>query len=180
MLYIIVFFSWSIWIAATSGTVAGCFLTAWLIKCWRPKRYYWPITIESHHLFTIKGIIMQLKVHAGKEVPIGLGKPIKADQTPSEIEEGSLKITSDDETVATWERDDQAENPDDPYSGKIVWQGPGNTVIRITGDADLGDGVETIELDIEVEALSEEATGFAAPTVGAERDHVEESAAGAE
>lgn len=141
-------------------------------------RYTWPVTV-SHHSFTIKGIIMKIALHAGKEVPVVLGKPVKKDGTPAEIEEGSLKIEIVDgggahaDSVVSWERDDQAANPDDPYTGKLVWHEAGDVILHMTGDADLGEGIETIDLDIDIEALDEEAVGFADPVVGAERDHVE-------
>lgn len=129
---------------------------------------------------------MKLTIHAGKEVPVVIGKPVNKDGTPGEIQDGSLAIVILDEDgnsgedIASWERDDQAVNPDDPYTGKVVWRAAGEAFLKVTGDADLGDGVETIELVIDLVLLEAEAVGFADPTVGTERDHVDGSAEGSE
>lgn len=172
-------------IAATVTLLAtAAYVTYRITNCNRP-RYTWPVTLSLNSI-TIKGIIMKIALHAGKELPVVLGKPVKKDGTPAEIEEGSLKIEVVDggnahaDNVVSWERDDQAANPDDPYTGKLVWHEAGDVILRVTGDADLGEGVETIDLDIEVEALEEEAVGFSDPTVGTERDHVDGSAEGSE
>lgn len=172
--------------------LTSMFLTALVYIAWaewRKRRRAaefipWPSTV-SLHSFTIKGIIMELRIHPAKEVPLVLGKPVKRDGTPSEIEEGTLAIDVVDDDgnpsdLATWERDDKAANPDDPYTGKVVWRAAGKAKLRQKGDADLGDGVETIEHDITLTLLDEEAVDFSDASVGAERDHVDESTEGSE
>lgn len=176
-------FPWvaSLWIAAAAGLLAGWYLARWVYKeARRPAGGFGPTTL-SLHSFTINAIIMKIALHAGKEVPVVLGKPVKKDGSPAEIQEGSLVIkvldadNNDAEHIVSWERDDEAANPDDPYTGKLVWRSAGSATLVVNGDADLGEGVETIALEVDIEALDEEAIGFADPTVGAERDHVEES-----
>lgn len=73
----------------------------------------------------------------------------------AQIEAGSVKVSSDDEGVATLEQD-----PDDEKKIKVVGQRAGATVVRISADADLGEGVKTIETQVAVEIEAGEATGF--------------------
>lgn len=165
-------------IAVLAIVGAAAYVAYRMTNCNGP-RYTWPATL-SLHSFTIKGIIMEVRIHPRKEVPLVLGKPVKKNGSPAEIEEGTLAVEVTDENgdptdLATWERDDKAANPDDPYTGKVVWRGAGKAILRQRGDADLGLGVETIEHDITLTLLDEDAVDFSDATVGAERDHVEES-----
>lgn len=171
-------------VTATITLLATAAYVAYRITQYTQPTYTWPATV-SLHSFTIKGIIMELRIHQGKEVPVVLGKPVKKDGSTSEIEEGTLTVEVVDENgdptdLASWERDDQAANPDDPYTGKVVWRGAGKATLRQRGDADLGEGVETIEHDITLTLLDEEAVDFSDATVGAERDHVDQSTEGSE
>lgn len=112
---------------------------------------------------------------AGYELPFVLGKPINKDGGEAPIQEGSLQKISSDENVFTVERDELAENPDDPYTGKLVWRGEGEAEFDVSADADLGDGVEEITMTIDIEALAEGAVGFAPIQFGTPRKIQEES-----
>lgn len=78
------------------------------------------------------------------------------------VQEGSIEFSSDDSGIVSVEA-----NPDGgPYSVKIkTLTKTGATAIRIKADADLGEGVKTIEGVLAVEVVSGEATGFAEPEV---------------
>ncbi len=117
---------------------------------------------------------MQVDLQAGFELPFVLGKPINAKGEEVAID-GELQKLSSEESIFTVERDELSDNPDDPYVGKLVWRGEGEATFQVSGDADLGDGVDTIKLDIDVHALAEGAVGFAPISFGTARKHVEES-----
>lgn len=134
-----------------------------------PLGYSWPVTFIYNSL-KIKGDMSNFQLKPGFELPFVLGKPVLADGvTEAPVEDGSLKISSTDEAVFTIAKDDQAENPDDPYTGKIVYVGLGKANFHVEADADLGAGVDTITMDIEGEMLAAEAAGFAGVTFGAPR-----------
>jgi hypothetical protein len=78
------------------------------------------------------------------------------------VQDGSISFSSDDSSVAIVEA-----NPDGgPYSVKISsGEKTGATAIRIQADADLGEGVKTIEGVLTLEVLAGEAVAFGDPTV---------------
>lgn len=154
-------------------------ITLWLRKRLRKQQVVsWPMTLRFHHL-KIKGDITMFQLLPGTELPFVLGKPIKADGTPGEIEDGSLKILSTDESVFVIAKDAKAADPDDPFTGVIRYVGPGEAKFHAEGDADLGDGVDTIVLEVDGTCLEAEATGFAPIAFGAARPIEQEESASA-
>lgn len=119
---------------------------------------------------------MEFQLMAGFELPFVLGKPVDSQGNERPIEGGSLIIGSSDESVFTVERDELAEDPDDPFVGKIVWRKEGSAVLKIEADADLGEGVKPISQEITGTMLAEGAVGFAPISFGAARKHEETSA----
>lgn len=77
------------------------------------------------------------------------------------VQDGSVAFSSDDESVATVEA-----NPDGgPYSAKVTTGDKvGATTVKISADADLGEGVKTIEGLLTVEVRAGDAVGFTEPT----------------
>lgn len=80
---------------------------------------------------------------------------------PAQIEPGSLEYGSSDESVVTVEED-----PDDETKVKIVSNGdpitaPKVATVTVKADADLGEGVVTIEGTVAIVLEPEQATGFA-------------------
>ncbi len=73
----------------------------------------------------------------------------------AEIEAGSVNATSSDENVFTVEKD-----PENEKKIKVVGQRAGAAILTISADADLGEGVKTIETQVAINVLSSEATGF--------------------
>lgn len=148
----------------TALTVVAIFL----FKVRRRQRYRWPLTLIHNHL-KIKGDIMQFELQAGYEIPFVLGKPIDSEGNVREIEDDTLSITSTNPSAFTIERDEDAEDPDDPFTGKIVWQGEGQGDFVATADADLGEGVKEIELRATGIMLAPGAVGFAPISFGTAR-----------
>lgn len=134
----------------------------------RKNRNYprWPITFIFSHS-KIKGTIMSFQIHTDEVLPFKLGKPIDSTGKDAEVEEGSLVIESSDPAVFTIEKD--PDFPDDPYAGIIVSQGVGNATLKAKADADLGEGVTEITLDVDGEVLAAGAVGFAPWSFGTPR-----------
>jgi hypothetical protein len=116
--------------------------------------------------FKIKSENLMTEVPFGaKSVEISFGAPKDKFDNPAKIEEGSLKIESTDSEILTVEQSEV--NPDNPYACKVVFTGKaGVAQVKISADADLGEGVKTIEGAASFETVAGEATGFGAPVVG--------------
>jgi len=126
----------------------------------------WPITFIYSH-FKIKGTAMSFQLHTDEVLPFKLGKPVDSTGADAEVEEGSLVIESSDPTVFTIEQD--PDFPEDPYAGLIVSQGEGTATLKAKADADLGEGVEEITLEVEGQILAAGAVGFAPWAFGTPR-----------
>lgn len=134
----------------------------------RGRPVKWPITfIYSRN--KIKGQIMSFQLHSDEVLPFKLGRPVNSNGGEAPVEEGSLAITSSDPNVFAVERD--PEFPDDPYAGLIVPPdgSTGTATFKAKADADLGEGVEEITLEIEGEVLTPGAVGFAPISFGTPR-----------
>lgn len=100
-----------------------------------------------------------------QSVEITFGAPKDKFQNDAKIEEGSLKIESTDSDVLTVSQSEV--NPDNPYGCKVSFTGKaGVAQVKISADADLGEGVKTIEGAASFETVAGEASGFGAPVVG--------------
>lgn len=87
------------------------------------------------------------------------GKPVDKFGNLAEVQEGSVKITSSDETVGKVLQDTT-----NPYAFSVEVTGKAGVFsVNISADADLGDGVKTITGLGSVEVKSGEATGFGEP-----------------
>jgi hypothetical protein len=126
----------------------------------------WPITFIFSRS-KIKGDITMFQLHTDEVLPFKLGKPVDSTGADAEVEEGSLVITSSDPTVFTIEQD--PDFPDDPYAGIIVSQGEGTATLHAKADADLGEGVTEITLEVEGQVLAAGAVGFAPWSFGTPR-----------
>lgn len=134
-------------------------------KCQR-----WPITFIYSH-FKIKGTAMSFQLHTDEVLPFKLGKPVDSTGAEAEVEEGTLVIESSDPAVFTIEQD--PDFPDDPYAGLIVSQGEGTATLNAKADADLGEGVTEITLQVEGQILAAGAVGFAPWSFGTPRKKTE-------
>lgn len=110
---------------------------------------------------------MEFQLHEDEVLPFKLGKPINSDGEEAPIQEGSLKVGSSDDTIFTIEQDDQ--EPDNPDALMVVPHAEGSAVLYAEADADLGDGVETIRLEVTGIIVSGAATGFAPIAFGTPR-----------
>lgn len=149
-------------------------LIAWLFRkeiCQiiRPRhfrRYRWPLEIKFNKI-KIKAEIMEFTLHEDEVLPFRLGKPINSQGEEAEIEAGSLKEIVVDPAIFTVEQDD--ENPNDPDAKMFVAQGEGSTEYKVTADADLGEGVEEITLNVTGTVINAGAIGFAPVLFGTPR-----------
>jgi hypothetical protein len=132
----------------------------------RRKCTRWPITFIFSH-FKIKGDITMFQLHTDEVLPFKLGKPVDSTGAEADVEEGSLVIESSDPAVFTIEQD--PDFPDDPYAGLIVSQGEGTATLKAKADADLGEGVTEITLEVEGQVLAAGAVGFAPWSFGTPR-----------
>jgi len=110
---------------------------------------------------------MEFQLHEDQVLPFKLGNPVDSQGNEAPIEDGSLLMTSSDESVFTIEQDD--EQPEDPEAKMFVAQGQGSAEFVATADADLGAGVETILLKVIGTVIPAGAVGFAPLQFGAPR-----------
>lgn len=120
-----------------------------------------PITFSINKI-KIKGGIIMLRMSNLQLAQFVIGKPLDLKGDEADIQEGSLKVSSSNEEVFTVGQDD--ENPDNPSAYKAVGGRKGAAVLTIEADADLGEGVKPIKVEIAVEITSSDAVGFAEPT----------------
>lgn len=81
--------------------------------------------------------------------------PVDKKGNPAPVDEGSVEITSSDDSVFTVERDEN-----DEKKFKLVAKGPGTAQLDYSADADMGDGVVEISGFTAVEVLPAQAVGF--------------------
>lgn len=110
---------------------------------------------------------MEFQLHEDQVLPYRIGKPINSDGEEAPIQDGTLTVKSSDDAIFTSEQDDQ--NPDDPEARMIVPHAEGKADLIIEADADLGEGVETIELVVNGTIVSGAATGFGPVIFGTPR-----------
>lgn len=134
--------------------------------CTRRRCRRWPITFIFHNS-KIKGDITMFSLKTDQELPFVLGKPVDASGAEAPVEEGSLVIESSDPEIFSIVQDPA--DPENPYAGLIVAHKAGVANFKATADADLGEGVTTIELEIAGTVLPASATGFAPITFGEPR-----------
>lgn len=114
-----------------------------------------------NHNLKLKGDIVMVKTPIDKKFSVKWPSPVDKGGNEAQVEEGSVVISSDDETVATVEPD-----PDNgPYACIVhTTNKVGATAIKIKADADLGEGVKEINGMLAVEVTAGEATGFGEPS----------------
>lgn len=111
----------------------------------------------------LPGVPMTAVLTSTQQADFEYPKAVDRKGHPAPVEDGSIRLTSSDETVATVTPD-----PANPYKGTIVAVGTGVCQVNITADADLGDGVTTIHGEaIDVQVTGGVAVGIGSPTVGA-------------
>jgi hypothetical protein len=121
------------------------------------------ISFFNHQIKTKGGIFMsQAKVD--QKFHATWPNPVDKYGNPATVQDGSVKFTSDDETIATVEP-----NPDGgPYSCTVTTQKKtGATAVRIAADSDLDQSPNAEKIitgQLAVEVLPGEATGFADPS----------------
>lgn len=105
---------------------------------------------------------MVVVVKDTQQVDVTYGKPLDKKGKETEVEAGSVAWKSTDETVATVVQD-----ATDPLKALIVAGNPGVCEVFPTADADLGDGVVSLEGEhLGVQVTPGEAVGFGSPVVG--------------
>jgi hypothetical protein len=121
-------------------------------KCKRKKvKVQLTITIEK---VKIKGKIMAISLRDTQVAEVELSVVDKKGY-PAQVDEGSVQYTSSDESVFRVEED-----PDNELRAKIVAVAPGVAQLNYTADADLEDGITSIDGFTAVEVLPGDAVGF--------------------
>lgn len=118
----------------------------------------------KHDYITIKGEIMAVSMTSTQFVE-GTLQAVDSKGRPAKVQEGSITFTSSDEAIFTVEQD-----PNDPFKVKLVAVGEGIAQLDYSADADLGEGVSTIEGFTAVEVLPAMAIGFGAMTFSAPQE----------
>lgn len=141
----------------------------------KKKKFEWFPKFIVFSSQKIKGNIFMISAKISQKFTAEWPSPVDKGGNIAQVQEGSVKFTSDDESIATVEPD-----PDHAPYGCIVHTGTktGATAIKIQADANLdddgdpttGDDVKTIEGILSVEVLAGEAVGFAEPTTGTPAD----------
>lgn len=85
----------------------------------------------------------------------GTVQPVDRLGNAAPVQEGTVEYTSSNPDVFVVEED-----PENETAFKVVAKGVGTGELRVTADADLGEGVETIETFAAVEVFPESAVGF--------------------
>lgn len=110
----------------------------------------------------IKGENMNVKLTATQKVPATTPKPVDQKGNTAEIEAGTMRYRSTDESVFT-----VSKNEENEFGFEVVAQGPGVGQVIASADADLGEGVKEIEGTVlTVEVVAGMAVGFGEATVG--------------
>lgn len=108
-----------------------------------------------------------------QQVVVTYGGPVDGKGNPAPVE--SLTFVSQDTSTAEFlpgVPDAAGVIGPDPANdgmirGTVVSKAAGVTRVNITADADMGDGVKTIDGElVDVQVTTQEAVGFGAPTVG--------------
>lgn len=102
----------------------------------------------------IKGKIMAASITTTQQVT-GTLQPVDAKGKPASVEVGTVRFSSSDQSVFTVEQD-----PTNELSVKVVAVGPGTAQLDYSADADLGEGIKTIEGFTAIEVLPASAVGF--------------------
>jgi len=102
----------------------------------------------------IKGVIMTV-IAKPDQFATGEVNPQDRKGKPAQVQEGSVAYESDNETVCTVEED-----PSDEKKFKLNFLSVGFANVKVSADADLGEGVVTVEGTLQVVVEPEQATGF--------------------
>jgi hypothetical protein len=111
-------------------------------------------TIFTNQKNQIKGEIKMVSIKVTQEQDLQIS-PADRRGNPAPVENGSVFFSSSDESIFTVHQ-----NPDDGTKAVIKATGVGVAQLNVTADADLGEGVETIEGFTGVEILPAQAVGF--------------------
>lgn len=117
------------------------------------------MTIIQDNL-NIKGEITLLSLRSTQYAVSGELQAVDRLGNPAPVQAGSVVFASSDESVF------RAEQQDNELQVKVVAVGPGVAQLNYSADADLGDGVVTIEGFTGVEVLPAQAVGFSGLTFG--------------
>lgn len=110
--------------------------------------------------------IRMIRISDTQRVRVTFGKPVDKKNFPADVQEGSVQIVATDDSITVTPVDG------DPFSADVIAQHPTTDItqpggVKISADADLGDGVLTIEGFEPVLVSAGVASGFGSPTVGA-------------
>jgi hypothetical protein len=108
----------------------------------------------------IKGDITLVSLRSTQYAVSGELEAVDRLGNPAPVEPGSVNFSSSDEAVF------RVEPQDNEKQIKVVAVGPGVAELRYSADADLGDGVVTIEGFTGVEVLPAQAIGFSGLSFG--------------
>jgi hypothetical protein len=116
--------------------------------------------------YKIQGDNLMTKVPFNAESVNGaFGRPIDKFNNPTDVQAGTLKISSTDDSVLTVGPSET--EPDNPYGYNAKFTGKaGAAQVTIEGDADLGEGVKTIGGAETFEVPAGEGVGFGPSTIG--------------
>lgn len=109
----------------------------------------------------IKGDNLMVSLTSTQYVESGDLQAVDRLGRPAEVETGSVQFNSSDESVFQ-----AVQNPDNEKQVKIVAVNPGVAQLNFSADADLGEGVITIEGFAGVEVLPAQAAGFSGLSFG--------------
>lgn len=118
------------------------------------------MTIRTDNL-NIKGEIKLLSLRSTQFATSGELQAVDRLGNPAEVEPGSVRFVSSNEGVFRAEQD-----PDNEKVVKVVATGNGVAELHFVADADLGEGVVTIQGFMGVEVLPAQAVGFAGLSFG--------------
>lgn len=121
---------------------------------YRPRRKPRLLLTFYFSTFKIKGDIMAATLTKAQQVS-GQVNPVDRQGNPAPVQAGTVEFSSSDENVFVVEED-----PDDETKFKVIAKGVGVAQLSVKADADLGDGVTTIETFAAVEVFPEAAVGF--------------------
>lgn len=144
-------------ILAMLGITATGIVVICCCKCMQRKKKKKKVRLLLELRFEnnkIKGDIMAVTLTSTQFVE-GVLQPVDRKGRPAPVDEGSVEFTSSDPDVFVVEID-----PTDHLRVRIIAVDQGVAELRYSADADLGDGVVTIEGFTAVEVVGSMATGF--------------------
>jgi hypothetical protein len=138
----------------TAATTLGCVvgLARWLKRRERKGKLFLSFNFQT---FKIKGVNMAVTLTTAQQVS-GQVNPVDRSGKPAKVEAGSVQY----EIVSGTDVAVIEEDPSDETKFTLKALAPGVAELRVYADADLCEGVESIETFAAIEVLPEKAVGF--------------------